>query len=327
MTNDKQQFLDDAASELDARIAAGLRKVRRQMCAAEAYENRIQQSQKRGYLEGLKNSLSRVESNFIVDKYGYPDWAPASLCGRLYILRDEVGDALGQDDYVAVLIRLCTDNRMKEIWYWMGKNFTQNDNVSSFDVLAYRFSRCVHHAFCGMKSWDSLTQKQGEKKINEITTLIGKLSKLLDDYPVSESVLADFNAEEFGSLQASFVRHVLRDTSSKIPSYFFQKIEDAAYDTPVDYEELYLPKNNLTLSELLGRIESRLRSVKFKSLSTNSSDSGKLRYFIRVLASFMESSYGSRKDAQLAKIGNIFFDNCDLDEKRVADLFRTKAQK
>ena len=323
MTNDEEQFLNDATAKLDARHSASLRKLQRQLRAAEAYEKRMQRSRKEGYLDGLRCRLLMVDNVNTVDKRGCPEWVPSSLSDRLFILKDEVGEALKQNGYVEVLERLCSDSRMEGIWCWLENNFSQSNDVSSFDVLAYRFSRYIHRAFNGMQSWDSLTQKQGEKKINDIVKLIGKLSVALEGYPVSESVLADLKPEEFGSLQIGLVRHVLRDVSEKIPGYFSEKIKDASYDTPTSYEDLYLPNNGPTLNELLSRVESRLRDVKFTSISTNSSDSGKQRYFIRVMASFMESYYGGRRDAQLAKITNVFFDD-DIDDKRVADLFRTK---
>ncbi|WP_049629095.1 hypothetical protein [Cellvibrio sp. pealriver] len=325
MGNDEEQFINEASAQLEARCDKDLKKLRRQLRAAEAFEKRNQQELKAGYLDDLRHSLSKLEYGFTENKKDYPDWAPRSLLNRLSILDGETGDYLGQGEYVEVLEQLCTNNRMRSIWRWLNKNFQKSESIPNFDVLAYRFSKCVCHAFHGMKSWNSLTQKQGEKKLKEIVGLIGKLSILLDEFPVSECVLDDFTSEELKALRDRFFGHVLRDVRSEIPTYFLWKIEDHAEELSSNYGDLYFSRNNLTLSDLLKRVECRLSSSSFNSITTNNSESGRLRYFIRVMAKFMEDHYGSRKDAQLAEIANIFFDTHDIDAKRVADLFKSKA--
>jgi hypothetical protein len=324
MTDDEQQFLNDIAADEDARIAFDYRRLRRQLRAAEAYENRIHKNQKEMFLKGVRYSLSTSYDKSATEG-NYGDWAPRSLLNRLSILDGELGDYLGQSEYVEVLERLCTNDRMSGIWMWLSKNFQKSESIPNFDVMAYRFSLCVCNAFHGMKSWNSLTQKQGENKLSEIVGLIEKLSNVLEEFPVSECVLEEFNADELKVLRDRFLRHALQDMRSKVPGYFLWKIENHTEALSSDYGDLYCSRNNLTLSDLLKRVESRVRNSNFYSITTNNSKSGRLRYFIRVMANFMEEHYGSRKDAQLAEIANVFFDTYDLDAKRVADLFRSKS--
>jgi hypothetical protein len=303
---------------MEAAFNSRLRRLRRQLRAAEAFENRIIQCRTEGYSEWIEHKSNSKSDENTYPYNTYPDWAPELLCNRLLLLEGGYEPRTPeQNNFILVLKQLCTDARMEEIWRWLEKNFTKYNNSISYTTLVNQFSQCVFHSFYGMNGWESLTQKQGKNKINEIIDLIGKLSKILETYPVSESVLADFKTDELAELQESLVCRVLQGVRSKIPEYFSDKIERAAYE----YKGLYLP-NTPTLSELLGRVELRLREVNFTSVSTNGSDTGKLRYFIRNMASFMERYYGSRKDAQLAKIANVFFDTDDLDAKRVADLFR-----
>ncbi|WP_039912403.1 hypothetical protein [Cellvibrio mixtus] len=325
MGSDEDQFLNEASAYLEKSCDKDLRKLRRQLRAAEAFEKRNQQEWKADYLDELRHSLSKPEHRFSDNKNDYPNWAPQSLLNRLSILDGELGDNLGQSEYVKVLELLCTNDRMRTIWIWLGKNFQKSDSIPNFDVLAYRFSKCLFHAFHGMNSWNSLTQKQGEKKLDEIVCLIEKLSTVLDEFPVSECVLDEFNADELKVLRDRFLRHVLQDMRSKVPSYFLLKIEDHAESLSSDYGDLYFSRKNPSLGDLLKRVGRRLRSSNFNSITTNNSESGRLRYFIRVMAKFMEEHYGSRKDAQIAEIANVFFDTYDLDAKRVADLFRSKS--
>lgn len=318
MNDDERSFFVSAMNRHDESEKRRLGKLKLQLKAAEDYEKEMMNSRREGYEAGLISALKN-ESPAPSYKKDFPAWAPPVLRVQLAHYSENNLD----ENHTFILKKLCTDKRMKNVWENLSKNFRHSASVQSSATVAYLFAQEVSKAYWGWKGWGALTKKQGDKKIKTILKLLSDLSNEIRDFPISESIISDLTHNELGSLQVAFVRHTLQTIDSDIPGYFGRVVEDAAYDYPVAVqEELYMKDKMPSLCEVLERTQLKLSAATFESRTTSNSDTGRLRFFIRSLAGFMSAHYGSRKDAQLAEIGNIFFDDADLDVKKVSDLFR-----
>jgi hypothetical protein len=323
MDEDIESYIKNALKQQDVVADKKFEKLRFQLEAAEDYEKEMALSHREGFKNALIQCLSENKDERSSNKKSFPVWAPPVLLRRLSFFTDDYVD----ENYVFILKKLCTDKGMENIWGWLNKNFIPSANVQSSATLAYLFSQEVSKAYWGWKGWGALTKNQGDKKIKLILKLLSGLSKELRNFPVSENIMSELTGDEMASLQVGFVRHTLQGIDSEIPSYFGRMVEDAAYDSPVELGDLYLKREIPSLCDVLERVELKLSSSTFESRTTSNSDTGQLRFFIRSLAGFMVANYGSRKDAQLAEIGNVFFDRTDLDKKKVEDLFREPTKK